>query len=233
MKRRSAITLVALAAIALGAVLPMTANAKLPKLYSVSLSGTTRTELTETRPLDPPPSCIGSATETNRFAGSASLVAKPRGVPVASYGRLKFNVVLKSLAATASKETQGSFAPDPNAFEPPAPGACNFTPEKKTARCTFSREATARTGAEFALLPHSGKYDLYYNRNAGIVSCEPDDLNGKIFGSFILTKLRVSAVKGLGVGRSVSTSGTFVDAARSPTTGGENTKYALKVKRVR
>jgi hypothetical protein len=227
MRPRSALALFVLAA----AIPVPSAAAATPKLYSVSLSGTTRTELTETRPLDPPGGCTGSATETNRFVGSATLVAKPRGVPFASYGRLKFKVGLTSLSAAASRETQGSWAVDPNGF--PDPGACNFTPEKRTARCTFAREATARSGAEFALLPHSGKFDLYYNRSAGIVNCDPDDLNGRIFGSFILVNLRVRAVKALGVGRSVSTSATFVDAAKSPTTGGETTKYRLKVKRVR
>ena len=226
MRPRSALALFVLAAIPVPS-----AAAATPKLYSVSLSGTTRTELTETRPLDPPGGCTGSATETHRFVGSATLVAKPRGVPVASYGRLKFKVGLTSLSAAASRETQGSWAVDPNGF--PDPGACNFTPEKRTARCTFAREATAQSGAEFALLPHSGKFDLYYNRSAGIVNCDPDDLSGRIFGSFILVNLRVRAVKALGVGRSVSTSATFVDPARSPTNGGETTKYRLKVKRVR
>ena len=229
MRTRSALALLALAAVA---PVPSAAAAK-PKLYSVSLSGTTRTELTQVRPLDPPAGCTGSANETNHFLGSASLVAKPRGVPFASYGRLKFNVVLKSLRAEATHETSGSYEVDPNEPFPPPPGTCTFTPEKKTARCTFTRDATARAGAEFALLPHGKIYELYFNRTAGIVNCEPDDLSGKIFGEFVQTKLRVSTVKGLGVGGSVSKSTTSEIPARSPVTGGETTRYTLKVKRVR
>jgi hypothetical protein len=210
------------------------AAAATPKLYSVSLSGTTRTELTQVLPLDPPAGCTGSANERNHFLGSATLVAKPRGVPFASYGRLKFNVVLRSLHAEATHETAGSYAVDPNEPFPPPPGTCTFTPEKRTARCTFPRDATARKGAEFALLPHGRIYELYYNRSAGIVNCEPDDLFGKIFGEFVQTKLRVRAVKALGIGRSVSTSATSVFPTRvSSTTGGETDKYTLKVKRVR
>jgi hypothetical protein len=232
MRNSSGVALVALTALASIAV-PGAASAR-PKLYSVSLSGTTRTELTQVRPLDPPAGCTGSAKETNHFLGSATLVAKPKGVPFASYGRLKFNVVLKSLSAEATHETSGSYAVDPNEPFPPPPGTCTFTPEKKTARCTFTRDATARAGAEFALLPHGKTYELYFNRTAGIVNCEPDDLSGKIFGEFVQTKLRVSAVKGLGVGGSVSTSATSVIPARgSSTTGGETDRYRLKVKRVR
>ena len=232
--RPRSLALLALALLALAAVAPVpSAAAAKPKLYSVSLSGATRTELTQVRPLDPPGGCTGSANETNHFLGSATLVAKPRGVPFASYGRLKFNVVLKSLSAQATHETAGSYAVDPNEPFPPPPGTCTFTPEKTTARCTFTRDATARAGAEFALLPHGRIYELYFNRTAGIVNCEPDDLSGKIFGEFVQTKLRVSAVKGLGVGGSVSKSTTSVIPARSPVTGGETTRYTLKVKRVR
>jgi hypothetical protein len=233
MSTRSALALLALAA---AVPVPAAAAAK-PKLYSVSLGGTTRTELTQVRPLDPPGGCTGSANETNHFLGSATLVPKPRGVPFDTFGpvrRLKFNVVLRSLHAEATHETAGSYAVDPNEPFPPPPGTCTFTPEKRTARCTFPRDATARQGAEFALLPHGRIYELYYNRSAGIVNCEPDDLSGKIFGEFVQTKLRVSAVKALGVGRSVSTSATSVFPAReSSTTGGETDKYTLKVKRVR
>ena len=232
--RPRSLALLALALLALAAAVPVPAAAAAkPKLFSVSLSGTTRTELTEVRQLDPPGGCTGSANETNHFLGSASLVAKPRGVPFASYGRLKFNVVLKSLRAEATHETAGSYAVDPNEPFPPPPGTCTFTPEKKTARCTFTRDATARAGAEFALLPHGRIYELYFNRTAGIVNCEPDDLSGKIFGEFVQTKLRVRAVKALGVGGSASASATSVIPARSPVTGGETTRYTLKVKRVR
>jgi hypothetical protein len=229
MSPRSALALLTLAA----AVPVPSAAAATPKLYSVSLSGTTRTELTQVRPLDPPGGCTGSANETDHFLGSATLVAKPKGVPFASYGRLKFNVVLRSLRAEATHATAGSYAVDPNEPFPPPPGTCTFTPENKTARCTFTRDATARAGAEFALLPHGKIYELYFNRTAGIVNCEPDDLSGKIFGEFVQTKLRVSAVKGLGVGGSVSKSATSVIPARSPVTGGETDRYTLKVKRVR
>jgi hypothetical protein len=216
-------------AVLTAAALPAGAQARGPKLYSVSLSGSTRTELTSTREADPPSGCQGTGTETNRFVGGASLSPKPTAAPVASYGRLRFNSRLSALTASASQEITGNYTVDPF-----GPGSCNFTPSRRAATCTFSSQARGRAGAKFALLPHGRFYDLYYNSNTKIVTCTPDDLFGEIFGETVLTKLRVSAVRGLGVGRSVSASGTATAKPNSSsTTGGETTRYTLRVRRVR
>jgi hypothetical protein len=226
----------AVVAILVVAGIPASAQGKKPKLYTVSLSGSTSTQVTETREGDFPPSCCaGSSTETNKFSGSAKISPKPSAAPVASYGRLRFNVKLKSLSAAASHDVTGSWAVDPNAFEPADPATCTFKPQHSTGTCKFTREATRRSGAPFALLPHGKVYELYFNSNAGIVSCNPDPLGGRIFGEFVDTKLKVSSVKGLGVGRSASASGSVTTPAKggSGTTGGETDKYRLTVKRVR
>lgn len=235
MRNRSGVALVALTVLAAAVAVPAAANAKKPKLYSVSLSGSTRTELTQVETLPTPLGCTGTGTETRHFLGSATLVAKPKGVPFASYGRLQFKVVLKSLSAALTDETQGSYTVDQSQPFPVDPSRCAFTPEKKTSHCTFSSDATRKSGAEFAVLPKGGKFEFYFNRNGGIVSCDPDALGADILGGEILTKVRSSAVKRLGLGRSVSASATSVIPPNGggSTTGGETTRYKLKVKRVR
>jgi hypothetical protein len=230
---RSAV--VALAVLAVAGI-PAAAHGKKPKLYTVSLSGSTSTQITETLdgPESPPYGCTGSSTETNRFAGSATITPKPAAAPVASYGRLTFNAKLNSLAASPTHDVSGNWASDPNAFTPADPATCTFRPEHSTGTCKFAREATARSGAPFALLPKGAVYELYYNRNGGIVSCNPDPIGGEIFGDFVVTKLRVAAVKALGVGKSASASSTATFPERGPKrTGGETDRYTLKVKRVR
>jgi hypothetical protein len=99
-------------------------------------------------------------------------------------------------------------------------------------------EATGKAGAEFALLPNKDKNELYYNRTSGIVSCDDDLLPLGVtlldVGQTKLTKLRMSAVKRLRKGRSVSVSGTIVvPPMDSGAIGGETLNYGLKVKRVR
>ena len=93
------------------------------------------------------------------------------------------------------------------------------------------------SGAEFALLPNKGKYELYYNRSAGLVSCDDEFPLGWALlegAQPQLTKLRVSAVKRLAKGRSTSASGTATSPPLDPGgTGGETLNYTLKVKRVR
>jgi hypothetical protein len=111
-------------------------------------------------------------------------------------------------------------------------------PATKSWPCRASAEATGRSGAEFVLLPNKGKYELYYNRTRGIVACDDDLLPLRVtlldVGQTKLTTLRVSAVKRLAKGRSVSASGTLVvPPLDSGSTGGETLTYSLKVKRVR
>jgi hypothetical protein len=221
---------VALVALATLAVVPSASAAT--KLYTVSLSGSARTELTRVRTVPPPPGCTGTVTETERFVASGRLSPKPRAVPVSSYSRLKFNARLTSYSAAASSETQGGWTPDPTDPFPVDPSQCAFTPERKTAQCTFSSAATRATGGEYALLPLRGKYQLYFNRSGGVVRCTPDDLGGSLLEDPFVTKLSASAVRGLGRGASTSASGTSRIAAGGSTTGGQTLNYQLKVKRV-
>jgi hypothetical protein len=212
------------------------AQAAKPKLFSVSLKGNVRNQVTTVRDdaVERPYGCVGSMSETRRFAASAGLVPKPSAAPVASYGRLVFRARLASPAAASSSETAGSFSPDPD-FPPSDPSVCAVAPEKKSFPCRFRTEATRATGAEFALLPNRGRYELYYNRSAGILSCD-DDIGESLLGVAApkLTKLSVRAVKGLARGRSISVSGTVATDARDPSAaGGESLHYTLKVARVR
>jgi hypothetical protein len=225
----------ALVVVATAAFAPAASAAK-PKLYTVSLSGDVRNESTQTMEGIPPEGCMGSTSETHRFAVSAGLAPKPTRVPVASYGRLRFKAALTSLTLAAGTETTGSFAPDPD-YPPDDPSVCSVPPTKSWP-CHPVGEATGKAGAEFALLPNKGRYELYYNRTSGIVACDDDLLPLRVtlldVGQTKLTKLRVSAVKRLGKGKSVSVSGTVVAPPMvSVTTGGETLNYSLKVKRVR
>lgn len=210
-----------------------------PKLYSVALSGDVRNEASRTTDGVPraPEGCMGTMSETHRFVASAGLAPKPTRAPVASYGRLRFRARLISPTVAATTTSAGSFAPDPN-YPPADPGACSVAPAgMKTWPCSFSAEAVRSSGAEFALLPNRGKYELYYNRSSGLVSCDDEFPLGSALLDAAppqLTKLRVSAIKRLAKGRSASVSGTAVSPPLDPGgTGAETLNYTLKVKRVR
>ena len=212
------------------------AQAAKPKLYGVSFKGSVSNERRAvfSDSVQPPYGCVGSMSETRHFAASAGILPKRGSAPVASYGRLIFRARLTSFTASSTSETSGSFSPDPD-FPPPDPSVCAVAPERKSYPCHFRSEATRRSGGEFALLPNKGKYELYYNRSAGILLCEDDYFYDSLLDTSptMLTKLRVRAVKHLGRGRSVSASGTISSPAVSGETGGETLIYALKVKRVR
>ena len=233
-----AIVVPSLVVIAAAAACVPVASAAKPKLYSVALSGDVRNESSRTADgtVRPPEGCIGTMSETHRFVASAGLAPKPRGAPVASYGRLRFRARLISPTVAATTTTAGSFEPDPN-YPPADPSECSFTPGTKSWPCSFAAEATRASGAEFALLPNKGKYELYYNRSAGLVSCDDEFPLGWALLEAAqpkLTKLRVRAVKRLAKGRSTSASGTAMGPPLDlGGTGGETLNYTLKVKRVR
>ena len=228
----AALTLALAAAVA---VLPASAAAK-PRAYRVSLSGDVRNDVTSVRAaaVTPPEGCVGSLTETSHFAASAGLAPKRGAAPAASYGRLRFRAQLTSPSAESTMQTSGSFTADPD-FPPPDPNACEPAPAGLSLPCRFAREATSRAGAEFALLPNHGRYELYYNRPRPIVACEDD------VGESLLdvahpkaTSLSVKAVKRLARGKTVSASGTATTAPQDTTArGGETLHYTLTVKRAR
>ena len=222
-------------AVLLAACAPAAVAAK-PKLYGVSFKGSVRNERSAvfSDAIEPPYGCVGSVSDTRRFAASAAIRPKGGAAPVEAYGRLVFRARLTSFTATSTSQTSGSFSPDPD-FPPPDPSVCAVAPERKSYACHFRSAATRRSGGEFALFPNKGKYELFYNRSAGILLCEDDYFYDSLLDASptMLTKLRVRAVKGLGRGRSASASGTISHPAVSGETGGETLRYALKVTRVR
>jgi hypothetical protein len=232
-----AIIVISLGVIAAAAACVPVASAAKPKLYAVSLKGDVRNEATRVRDdAVPPRGCMGTTSETHRFVASAGLAPKPSGAPVASYGRLRFRAQLTSPSIAASTTTAGSLEPDP--YDPPPDAStCSGALGTKSWPCNFSAAATRRSGAEFALLPHGSKYELYYNRSDGLVSCDDEfPLGWSLLEAGIpqQTKLRVRAVKRLRKGRSTSASGTATKPPQDPeTTGAETLRYTLKVERVR
>lgn len=226
--------MVALTLAAALAVMPAGAAAK-PR-YSVSLRGDVRNDVTTVRDalVTPPEGCAGSMSETSRFVASAGLTPKGGAAAPASYGRLRFRARLTSPSAASTTETAGSFAVDPT-FPPDDPATCAVAPSRKSLPCEFSAEATRTSGAEFVLLPNKDRYELYYNRNRAIVSCD-DEIRESLLDVAHpkLTTLRVRAVKRLARGRSVSVSGTASTSPADPeATGGETLHYTLVVKRAR
>jgi hypothetical protein len=209
-----------------------------PKLYSVSLSGDVRSEGSRVRAdaVYAPQGCQGSLSETHRFAASTGFAPKPRPAPIASYGRLRFRAALTSPSISASTETSGSFTVDPD-FPPDDPSVCTAQTGSKSWACSFSGEATGRAGAEIALLPNKGTYEIYYNRSNPLVSCDDEFPMGvSLLGVAepAATKLRVSAVKKLRKGKTVTASGTTASPLIDPgASGGETLNYTIKVKRVR
>jgi hypothetical protein len=223
-------------AVLVAACVPPAAQAAKPKLYSVSLTGSVHNERTAVfnDAVQAPYGCVGSMSETRHFAASANIRPKGGAAPVASYGRLIFRARLKAFTASSTSETSGSFSPDPD-FPPPDPSDCAVAPERKSYPCHFRSEATRRSGGEFALFPEKGRYQLYYNRSAGILLCDDNYFYDSLLDTSpeMLTKLHVRAVRGLRRHRSVSASGTISSAPVSGETGGETLHYALKVTRVR
>ena len=154
-----------------------------------------------------------------------------------TYGRLKFRARLTAPIAAATAETPGGSFPSDPAVPPADPSVCTVAPATRSWACSFAAEATRSSGGEFALLPNGGRYELYYNVSAGLLSCDEEFPLGVALLDVVapkLTNLRVSAVKRLGKGSSVSASGTVVTPPLDPqATGGETLRYTLKVKRVR
>jgi hypothetical protein len=221
-----------LVAVAVAGCAP-TAWAAKPKLYRVSLRGDVRNDQTFERDGDPPPlGCIGSSTVTHHFAASAGLSARPGASPIVSYGRLRFRALLTAPTVSSTTSSAGSWAPDPY-LPPDDPSACTFMPENRTLRCSFVSDATRPSGAELALYPKSGTYELYYNRAAGMITCDDEEVDASLLNP-ATTKLRVSAVKKLARGKSTSASGSVATPPRVPgATGGEMLHYTLRIERVR
>jgi hypothetical protein len=200
-----------------------------PKLYRVSLRGDVHKEASLVTAGDPPPlGCTGDSTITHRFAASVSISPRVGRVAIASYGRLVFRALLTSPTATSTTQSVGSWAPDPY-LPPDDPSVCNFKPQTKEWPCRFAPEAVGPSGAEVALYPKNGTYELYYNRAAGLLSCTDEEIDSSLLNP-TRTTLRVGAVKRLARARSTSGSGVAVTPGDS---GNETLHYALRVERVR
>jgi hypothetical protein len=232
-----AIVIVAIAVSALAAA-PAASAAK-PKLYRISLSGNANSELTRTKTVHPPyEGCNGTVTRTDHFVASASLGPAPNAVPLRSYGRVPFYARLSSTTAAYTVKTEGGWSVDPSDPYAPDPSMCAFTPENETLDCEYNPISTRRLGGPFTLgYPDSGRYKLYYSLSNGTVRCAEGEIGASLLEAGFYgptTKLRVSAVKGLGRGRSVSVSGTLeTPPAIRDVTGGETLDYTLRVRRVR
>ena len=196
------------------ALLPAGAAAQ-PKLYRVSLSGDVRNDVTTVRDaaVTPPEGCVGSMTETSHFAASAGLAPKGGAAPAASYGRLRFRALLDLAEAPNRPRRRRAASRPTRTSRPPTRSRAAARRVGMSLPCRFAREATGRSGAEFVLLPNKGRYELYYNRNRPIVSCD-DDIGESLLDVAHpkLTTLRVKAVKRLARGKTVSASGTATTA---------------------
>ena len=249
-----------LAALLVLAALPVEASAgrhKAPEAgYIVSLSGSVRVEWSETREgLDegaPPLDCVGSGSETRRFAASANIATKPRPTSVSYYGRnfpfLSFKSALSSLSASATVETAGSFAPDPTAPYPPSASECAFTPKHTEAKCSFQNQAELEGGTYFQISPEltvnpvaplqrKNRFFIYSDEVVQ-VQCDPGAIDGYLLGEAagVETNLRVGSVLALHKGRHLTDSGTAtfpVTGADSKTDGTQTITYSITVKRVR
>jgi hypothetical protein len=234
-------TRVALAAVAIAVaalVAAPAASAAKPRVYHVSLSGKASSELNRTKTVPPPYyGCTGTVTRTDHFVASASLSPAPNAVPLRSYGRLPFYAKLTLPAAAYTVKTEGGWSVDPSDPYAPDPSMCAFTPENEALDCEYNPISTRRLGGPFTLLSENGRYRLFYGLSNGTVRCPEGEIGAsllEVHWGGPLTKLRVTAVKRLGKGRSVSVSGTLeTPPALSGVTGGETLDYTLRVKRVR
>ena len=208
------------------------ARAAKPRLYTVSLSGELRASLShalvDTR--IGPDGCVGSNTETRTFEASARFSALPKPRPAVS-SWLLFHARLKSPKGSAASEVTYSYTPDPEAPWTD-PSSCAVPPERQSFPCYFAPKATRRSGTAYALRPFNGRYTLIYRPFASMVDCG-DIHEATLFGNYDVD-LRVRAVMGLPIGRSVVRSGI-----KSPLreidewTPRETLRYRLEVKRVR
>ncbi len=225
-------------------------------LYRVALSGADRIEWTvKQEGLEeggPPLGCIGSSSETLRFAASASLGAKPLTGAVSYYGRnfprLFTRATFGSLAAGGSIQTAGSFASDPSEPFAPSPAECVYVPKRTEAKCAFVNRGELEAGALFQLSPNLGVRPtvplqrgnpLYLYAGTPVsVTCDQPAIEGELFreADGVETKLRVGAVLSLRKGRSLSDSGSAsfpYIGFDGKSDGTETIDYRVRVARVR
>jgi hypothetical protein len=187
-----------------------------------------RTDLTRVFPLSPPDGCQGEGRLTQRFAASARLVPRPRPAPLGfATARIDFTARLASRTASAEEATSGNFTPAPGG------DGCAFTPQRTPAACGFSPSAIDSNGVRFSLEVFFATFVLR-QRQFGVVRCRPNPLDGDLFLNRARTRLSVRGVTGLGVGRSLSSSGTVSESwSGVRVTGGQRTSYRITVRRVR
>jgi hypothetical protein len=208
---------------------PAGADAGVSRLYTVSLSGTMRAELTRVFPLTPPDGCQGDGRRTQRFLASARMVPRPRPARLGfGTARIDFTARLASRTASAEEETSGTFTPVPGG------DGCTFTPQRTPAGCGFAPSATDANGVRFSVEVFFATFVLR-QRQFGVVQCRPNPLDGDLFLTRARTRLSVRGVTRLRVGRSLSASGAVTEAPTSGVrvTGGQRTTYRITVRRVR
>jgi hypothetical protein len=208
--------------------LPASADAGRSPLYTVSLSGTMRTELTRAFPLTPPDGCQGDGQRTQRFLASARIVPRPRPAALGfGTARINFSARLASRSVSAEEATSGSFTPVPGG------DGCTFTPQRTPATCGFATSATDANGVRFSLDVFFATFVLR-QRQAGVVRCRPNPLDGDLFLNRERTTLSVRRVTRLGLGRSITASGTATERSLGVrVTGGQRSSYRITVRRVR
>jgi hypothetical protein len=220
-------------------------------LYTVSLAGTVQLESTETREglIEPPPlpaDCVGYASETERLTASARFSARTAPIAVASYGHrfhfLLFKLAFSSLSAAGSSETSGSYSVDPNAFDPPSPSECVFTPKRTDAHCEFTQARELERGVFFQLSPNLQRLgnQLFLYRGGAVhveVHCDQVPVEASFFPEEpgLATSLRLSALTALRKGKSLSDSATVthpVQGLEGKQVGTETVDYRIRIRRV-
>jgi hypothetical protein len=198
----------ALAAIAaLCALAPAAASADQPR-YAVSLTGSAKKVVTTSSEIIFPSGCEGSAVEYEEGFVSARLKASPSGLGAPlSDGSLDFGGTLAGLKAEQSREAKGSFTAKPG--EDPAYCVLENTARETTKCKGFTDEATSKGTAPLQLTKvRGGKLGIRYASGDVAIDCNADSLGGTFLQEPVPTTLRLSRVTGLGVGGSVSASGT-------------------------
>ena len=223
---KKAITL----ALALALLAPVAADAKKPKLYTISLTGDARKDVTDSFGRQPPQDCEGEGTVTENGFVSATFVPKLHKERL-NFKDGGFTAAFKNQKAELTSTTTADWHPVSNHPE----ADCSVPPPFTETCDQLTQESGNRSGAEFKLTASGGKIGFYRSFGAFFDPCSADSLGGSFLAVSTLgvrgfTNLKTSKVKSLKKGKSATAKGPIVIETGQDDPSGPQVKTTLNIK---
>jgi hypothetical protein len=214
---------------ALLVLVPAAASAK-PKLYTISLTGDARKDVTDSYEAQPPQDCEGEGTVTENGFVSATFVPKLQKQQL-SFKDGGFVAAFKNQRAEMTTTTTANFHPDAQ-----HPEADCSVPPPFTQKCDqLTADSGNKRGADFHLTTSGGKIGFYRSFGAFFDPCSADSLGGSFLtvstlGVRSFTSLKTSKVKSLKKGKSATAKGPIVVEKGQDDPSGPQVKTTLNIK---